>query len=200
MTTASLFPTAVALVADTVRDLGRLDLAAPTPCTDFDAAALIGHFSGTAEALGRIGRGEPLDSDNPWGQGRPPADDWSQRLAASLEQLGDAWADPQAWQGAVDFGTSEMTAEAVGQMAFAEALLHGWDLARSGGRTLTVPEPVGAELLRLVAESAELGRTMGAYGPEVPVPEDRPAFDRALGQAGRNPNWPSHRGADQPEG
>jgi uncharacterized protein (TIGR03086 family) len=189
MTTASLFPTAVEIVADAVRSLDHLDLATPTPCAEFDAGALISHFSGTAEALGRIGRGEPLEADNPWGQGRPAADDWNLRLAASLDRLGEAWAESGAWHGSVDFGTSEMTAEAVGQMAFAEALLHGWDLARTGGRTLTVPEPVGAELLRLVAESADLGRTMGAYGDEVPVPTDRPSFDQALGQAGRNPDW-----------
>ncbi|MFC7625795.1 TIGR03086 family metal-binding protein [Microlunatus sp. GCM10028923] len=190
MTTATLFPTAVEIVTDTVRGLDRLDLAAPTPCAEFDAAGLIGHFSGTAEALGRIGRGEPLDAENPWGRGGPATEDWNLRLAASLDRLGEAWAEAGAWQGSVDFGTSEMPAEAVGQMAFAEALLHGWDLARAGGRTFTVPEPVGAELLRFVAGTAELGRTMGAYGDEVTVPSDRPSFDRALGQAGRNPAWP----------
>lgn len=189
MTTATLFPTAVELVADAVRGLDHLDLAAPTPCRDFDAAGLIGHFSGTAEAFGLIGRGEPLDVDNPWGQGRPPAGDWNLRLATSLDRLGEAWSEAEAWHGTIDFGTSEMTAEEVGQMAFAEALLHGWDLARAGGRALTAPEQVGAELLRLVAETAELGRSMGAYGAEVPVPADSPAFDRALGQAGRDPAW-----------
>jgi hypothetical protein len=27
------------------------------------------------------------------------------------------------------------------------------------------------------------------YGPEVPVPDDAEAFDRLLGQTGRDPGW-----------
>lgn len=190
MTTAALFPLAAGSVAAALRDLGRLDPADRTPCQDWDAAALINHFTGTVGALGRIGRGEPLDPDNPWGQGGQVAEgDWAGTLAASMDGLGAAWARPDAWQGSVSFGPSVMTAEEVGQMAFAEALLHGWDLTRAAGRSLTVSDEVGAELHRLVAVSAELGRSMGAYGPEVAVPDDRPAFDRALGLAGRDPDW-----------
>jgi uncharacterized protein (TIGR03086 family) len=190
MTTAALFPLAAETVASVLRDLGRLDPTARTPCQDWDAAALINHFTGTAGALGRIGRGEPLDPDNPWGQGgQVAAGDWAGPLADSVDGLGTAWARPDAWQGSVGFGESEMTAEEVGQMAFAEALLHGWDLSRTAGRSLTVPDEVGAELHRLVAVSADLGRSMGAYGPEVTVADDRPAFDRALGLAGRDPDW-----------
>jgi uncharacterized protein (TIGR03086 family) len=106
-----------------------------------------------------------------------------------VDGLGVAWAKPDAWQGSVSFGGSEMTAEAVGQMAFAEALLHGWDLSRAAGRSLDIPDEVGAELLRLVAVSADLGRSMGAYGAEIMIAEDRPAFDRALALAGRDPDW-----------
>ena len=190
MTTAALFPIAAETVADALRDLDRLDPAAATPCQEWDAATLINHFSGTSVALGRIGRGEPLDPDNPWGQGEPAGDgDWRGRLADNVDGLGVAWAKPDAWQGSVSFGTSEMTAEAVGQMAFAEALLHGWDLSRAAGRSLHIPDEVGAELLRLVALSADLGRSMGAYGAEIMIAEDRPAFDRALALAGRDPDW-----------
>jgi len=43
----------------------------------------------------------------------------------------------------------------------------------------------------IVSETAEMGRQMGVYGAEVPVPSEATAFDRALGLAGRNPSWRS---------
>ncbi len=190
MTTASLFPIATETVADSIRDIDGLDPAAPTPCQEWDAATLINHFTGSVDALVRIGRGDPLDPDNPWGEGlQATGGDWGDQLTGDLAELGTAWARSDAWQGSVSFGGSEMTAELVGQMAFAEAMLHGWDLTRSAGQPLRVSDEVGAELLRLVAATAELGRTMGAYGAEVRVADDRPAFDRALGLAGRDPDW-----------
>lgn len=192
MTTATLFPSATTTVADVIRGIDGLDLSTATPCTDFDAAALINHFTGTVGSLGRIGRGEPLDPENPWGRGQHTTEPgWPDRLATLIDELGAAWAGPDAWQGSVSFGSSEMPAESVGQMAFGEALLHGWDLARTADRSLTVSDEVGAELLQFIVDSADLGRSMGAYGPEVAVAQDRPAIDRALGLSGRDPDWRS---------
>ncbi|CAN5659969.1 hypothetical protein BH18ACT7_BH18ACT7_03110 [soil metagenome] len=57
-----------------------------------------------------------------------------------------------------------------------------------GSRCRSIPTRPEASL-RVVTETAELGRQMGAYGPEVPVSPDATAFDRALGLAGRDPNW-----------
>jgi hypothetical protein len=46
-------------------------------------------------------------------------------------------------------------------------------------------------VLTAVEGMAQMGRDGGWYGPEVPVPADAPAFDRALGLAGRDPGWTS---------
>jgi hypothetical protein len=67
--------------------------------------------------------------------------------------------------------------------------VHGWDLARSLGRTLVLEPEVAAVLDQALAGTAELGRQMGAYGPEVPVPHGASDLDRALGRSGRDPGW-----------
>jgi hypothetical protein len=77
----------------------------------------------------------------------------------------------------------------IGEMAMAEVLLHGWDLARATGQPLSVPDEVGRELRRSIEETAGLGRSMGAYGEEVRVGDERPEFERALGASGRDPGW-----------
>jgi len=46
-------------------------------------------------------------------------------------------------------------------------------------------------VLIAVAPLAQMGRDGGWYDPEVPVPADAPAFDRALGLTGRDPAWRS---------
>jgi hypothetical protein len=85
----------------------------------------------------------------------------------------------------------EMPAALIGEMAMAEMLLHGWDLARATGQQLSVPDDVGGELLRHIDETAQWGRSVGAYGPQVAVeePSGATAFVRALATSGRNPAW-----------
>ncbi|MFG2039526.1 hypothetical protein [Dactylosporangium sp. NPDC048998] len=85
--------------------------------------------------------------------------------------------------------TVELPADLVGGMVLGEFVLHGWDLARALG----VPVGWSDDVLRLlyaeIARSADQGRSMGVYGPEVPVPPDSPLLERALGLSGRDPHW-----------
>jgi hypothetical protein len=55
-------------------------------------------------------------------------------------------------------------------------------------RQAYVSDALGAQLLRCVAETADLGRQVGAYGAKVPVADNASDFAKALGLAGRNPN------------
>ena len=82
-----------------------------------------------------------------------------------------------------------MPASTIGEMAYAEILLHGWDVARAVGSGLELTPEMAAALLQTIEETADLGRRMGAYGAAVEVPEDAGDFDRALAAAGRDPDW-----------
>jgi uncharacterized protein (TIGR03086 family) len=169
---------------------GGVDLRAVTPCPEFDLRALVDHFVGTSGAMARVGLGKPLDPANPWGGGDGAADgDWSGRLRENLDAIGRGWSDPEAWAGEVEAGSATMPRSMVGEMALVEVTMHGWDVARALGRTLELEPEVAEAVYRAAASTAELGRRMGAYGPEVPVPADADALDRALGQVGRDPGW-----------
>ena len=190
MTIQEFFPEAAQEVVGVVKRARSDDLSVPTPCTDFDLKTLVNHFVGTTAALTRVGLRTPLDADDPYGSGQDPSKgDWPTQLSSNVEGLARAWSDPQAWEGAVDMGGMEMPATMVGEMAMAEILLHGWDLARATGQQLTIPDDAALELRRSIEETAELGRKMGAYGDEVRVAHDATEFDRALGASGRDPSW-----------
>ena len=71
-------------------------------------------------------------------------------------------------------------------------MLHGWDLARATGQRYEC-DPVSTQIvLDFVTQAARPDQAQlrtGLFGPVVPVPPDAPAFDRALGLAGRDPAW-----------
>lgn len=181
---------ALATVLNDADTAGRVDLLSATPCDELDLRALVEHFVGTSTAMARLGLDEPLDPDDPWGGGAGAADgDWTGRLRDNLRAIGRGWGRPEAWEGEAQVGGSTFPRSMLGEMALVEVAVHGWDLARALGRTLDLDPGVAAALDQAVAASADLGRQMGAYGPEVAVPEDAPALERALGKAGRDPRW-----------
>jgi uncharacterized protein (TIGR03086 family) len=180
-----------AAIAAALRDIGDgADLTSPTPCADFDLATLVNHALGTTTALAKLAQKESLDPDDPWGSRTDDTEgDWPNRLADRLQATAAAWDDPAAWNGSLDLGGGEQPAASIGEMAFVEVMLHGWDVARAVGRRPDVPDTVGTELLQAASGSADLGRQMGAYGPEVETTADASDFEKALGVAGRDPNW-----------
>lgn len=168
----------------------EVDLTAATPCAQLDLRALVEHVVGTTTALARLGLGEPLDAADPWGGGQGAADgDWPVRLQDNLDAIARGWSRPQAWEGEAEVGGTAMPRSTLGEMALVEVAMHGWDVARALGRTVELPPDVARAVDEAVASSADLGRRMGAYGPEVAVPDDAPSFDRALAKAGRDPGW-----------
>ena len=186
--TRTLMPEAGAAVAAAVRAGAGADLAGPTPCGDYDLRTLLQHFVGTSGAFVRAGQTKALDPDDPWGSNAPlDEQDWAGQLAGQLEALGEAWSRPTAWTGSVE--GAQMPAPAIGELGLIEVLLHGWDVARATGQSLSVSEKLGAELLRCLEPTLDQGRQFDVYGPAVSVPSDAPAFDRALGLSGRDPDW-----------
>ncbi|MCW2575959.1 MAG: hypothetical protein JWR28_828 [Modestobacter sp.] len=182
------------LAAGPLRAVTPDQLTAPTPCVDYDVRALVDHLAWGAVLSQRSATRTPLERD--WSSLTPapfldglPVEQWAAAVPAELDTAADAWADPAAWEGETLMGTAPMPAGVVGPMMLAEFVLHGWDLARAIGAPYDVPRGLAEATLAAVQPLAQMGRDGGWYGPELPVPADASAFDRALALTGRDPAW-----------
>lgn len=182
---ATLVAAAARPITELVRTVDPAVLSAPTPCTDFDVRALLHHLLHWGPVLESCARKEadvpPADADLVVG-------DWRKALEAQLDRMVAAWSDPAAWEGSTSMGgPDDLPAAMVGAMVMGELVVHGWDLGRAVGRSPTWDDDVLELVNRDVAATAAMGREMGVYGPEVPVPANAPTLDRLLGLTGRDP-------------
>jgi uncharacterized protein (TIGR03086 family) len=188
---------AVSRLLDGVNDK---QLSGPTPCTGLPVAALLDHLMGLSLAFTWAARKSTATE----GGGTRPGPqtvsaehldpDWRTELPRRLQDLVAAWRDPAAWEGMTEAGGVPLTGEAAAVVALDELVLHGWDLARATGQGYDCDPVSTAIVLDFVTQAARAEQAQlrnGLFGPVVPVPADAPAFDRALGLAGRDPAWSS---------
>ena len=189
---------AAQVVARLLDGVGDDQLAGPTPCADTPVAALLDHLMGLSMAFTWAARktSAPGDGGGESGPGQASADhldpDWRALLPQRLATLVEAWRDPAAWEGMTEAGGVRAPARVMGVVALDELVLHGWDLARGTGQPFSADPASTAAVLAFTTASAqpeEAAGRAGLFGPVVEVPEDAPAFDRALGFAGRDPAW-----------
>jgi uncharacterized protein (TIGR03086 family) len=173
-------------------------LAGPTPCADTPVAALLDHLMGLAVAFTCAARKTTATANGSEesGPGQASAEhlnpQWRTLLPHRLGVLVEAWRDPSAWEGMTEAGGVRMPADVMGVVALDELVLHGWDLARATGQPFTCDPASTAAVLAFTSASTrpeQAANRDGLFGPVVDVPADAPAFDRALGFAGRDPMW-----------
>jgi uncharacterized protein (TIGR03086 family) len=173
-------------------------LADPTPCPAYPVGALLDHLMGLSLAFTWAARkttateGDGDESAPGLATAEHLDSQWRTVLPRRLRELVEAWRDPTAWEGMTEAGGVRMPAEVMGVVALDELVLHGWDLARATGQRFACDPASTAAILAFTTASAEPEQAAsrdGLFGPVVYVHEDAPAFDRALGFAGRDPAW-----------
>lgn len=177
-----------AKLLDGVRDD---QLGGPTPCEKLSLGEVVAHVGGLAAAFAAGARrnfGELTDTP-PGDGGYDLDDDWRARYPVALADLVEAWQDPAAWEGMTRVGGIDMPGDIAGAVALGEVVIHGWDIARSTGQDYEVDDDVAEAVYAQVASFAADGPVEGLFGPAVPVPDDAPVFERALGLSGRDPGW-----------
>lgn len=180
---------AVGPVVEVVQNIRQEQLSSPTPCAEYDVRGLINHLLFWGPSLEGAGRKQDVPPPAASESGADLASgDWSSALVSQLRRTAEAWSVPEAWHGTTRLGGPEETpAATVGGMVLGEMVVHGWDLARATGQSPSWDDDIVELVHREVAANAGLGREMGIYGAEVPVPDDAPLLHRVLGLTGRDP-------------
>ncbi|MBO4255912.1 TIGR03086 family metal-binding protein [Streptomyces griseorubiginosus] len=179
----------IARLADGVREE---QLAAPTPCPDCSVRTLLGHVLGLSVAFRDAARKDlgTLTDSAPDVTAADPGPDWRAELPKVLDELAEAWRDPAAWTGMTRAGGVDLPGAVAAAVAVDELVIHGWDLARATGLPYA-PDPAALQVSHdfLYAAAADPSRGGGIFGPVVPVRDDAPLLDRAVGLSGRDPGW-----------
>ena len=180
-------PGALAGTLAVVRGIAPPQLAAPTPCTDFDVRALLNHLMGVFMVAGTAG-GKAAEVDPATFAEDRTGGDWLATFEALAEAARLAWVPAAAWQGHTAVFGRAFPAAVAGRMLISELVVHGWDLARATRQ----PYRPDADAVRVVHRhysSTLVTQRTSAWGPPVPVPPSAPVLDRALGLSGRDPGW-----------
>ncbi len=171
----ALFDAALDQMQDLI-DATRPDqMALPTPCDDWDVRALINHIVGGPAGFAARASGKTAGWSAP--QGDLLGDDPAAAFRAARRSLEAAFLEyPQA------AGQSR-------PFMIGESAVHAWDLAQATGQVARLDPALaeaGLAVLRTVL-TAERRAGSDAFGPEVPVSPDAPAYLRLAGFLGRQP-------------
>ncbi|WP_030588579.1 TIGR03086 family metal-binding protein [Streptomyces globisporus] len=183
-TIGELLETAAGRALPVVRGIDDGQLAARTPCAEYDVRALLNHLFLVVVNFQALAAREDVDF------GREPdfvTGDWQGRFGDETARLVEVWSVPGVEEGTT--GQMGLPARTVGLMVLGDLTVHAWDLARATG-TDFVPEPsVLDEVGPGLAAMAPQAREMKVFGEPFPVPESATAFERLLAVTGRDPGW-----------
>jgi uncharacterized protein (TIGR03086 family) len=171
-----LYDRASAWTADKVRQAGdRLD--DRTPCDEWDVRTLMNHMLQTQHYFTAQARGEeasPPSSEPPDVLSDNPVSDFERGRA----DLMAAFREP---------GIQDKTGPALG-IAFADQLLHGWDLARATKQDTAMPDGLAQAAYDTIHGQFTDDQRKGVFKSEIKVAADASAQEKLLAYTGRDPS------------
>ena len=163
--------------------------ALPTPCRSWDVRALVNHVVDEVQRFAEMtATGKRGASD-----GDVVGADWTGAYRGAADGLRAAWRQPGALDRVHRLPGGEITAGwAIGQQ-ITELTLHAWDIAKATGQSTELDPELGRLALAWAMENLQpafRGDEAAGYhiGPEVPVTDDAPLYDRVAALGGRDPS------------
>ena len=161
---------------------------AKTPCPEWDLRTLLNHtILWTAYSAERRAHGESAAEDL-MSKDFTAEPGFAADYQAQAGRAVKAWSDPKAWAGDRGVMGNATPAKDIAAMLIAEMVLHGWDIAKATGQDYHCDDAVARNLLKTVEAQGDMFRQYQGFAAIVPVPDDAPAFDRALALSGRDPD------------
>jgi uncharacterized protein (TIGR03086 family) len=184
------FLSALRTACDTVAAVSPGRLSAPTPCSEYDVRALLGHLVAVFHRVTSVAAGVPAVGHAPLVTDVPD-DGWGPAARAAARELEEAWADPAVLQRemVLPFGTLPGAAALASYTG--EVLTHTWDLAVATGQFPDWDDEVVSRALTAIRGKLPTAeRPPGVpFADAVPVRNDAPVIDRLVAWQGRDPNW-----------
>ena len=149
----------------------------PTPCEAWNVRTLLDHMLDTQRYFTDTARGEHRPPPSP----EPPAmvgDDPVGAFERGRSELLAAFGQP---------GVIDKSGPALG-IAFADQLLHGWDLATATGQDATMPDGLADAAYQMIHGRFTDEQRAGVFKPAVPVPPGATRQDELLAYTGRDPS------------
>jgi uncharacterized protein (TIGR03086 family) len=103
-----------------------------------------------------------------------PADDFAQARSDVIRAFSEE-------------GVIEKTMPALG-VAFTDAFIHGWDVAKATGQDATMPDGLAQAAYTTIHGRFTDEQRKGLFAPEVPVADDATPQQRLLAYTGRTPD------------
>ncbi|MFI6761863.1 TIGR03086 family metal-binding protein [Micromonospora sp. NPDC050417] len=187
----ALLTSALDQVGEVLAGVGDEQQDLPTPCRSWTVAQLGDHMVHDLLQFTLAATGGTPD----WSEPSPPvAGDRAAAFRKGAADLLDAWRKAGDLTGTMTLpGMGEVPARFPLDQQTAEFAVHAWDLARATGQSTDLDPQVGQASLDWIQRTLQPHFRAkeidgGAFGPEVPIADDAPLYDRLAAFAGRHPN------------
>ena len=168
-------------VADRIRED---QLAAATPCADFDVSGVLGHMTGLASGFAPMFRGEEPSQDS-----SPPSDtSATNQFNHALDDLLAAVTSPGALERTIQTPGGPMPGAVFARLVAFDGLVHGWDLATATQQDWQPPEQLVSEVDTFARQAITPEMRNGdAFGPEQQPPPNANTMLGLIAFTGRRP-------------
>nr|WP_246314802.1 TIGR03086 family metal-binding protein [Kineococcus aurantiacus] len=156
----------------------------PTPCTDWDVRALLGHLVAVTTRVAHIARGG-FPSDLPSLLDEEPAGGFAAAFTAGAADVRRAWADDAVLTATVHHPAGDVPGAVGATIYVQEFATHAVDLAVAIDRTDLLDEEFLAGVLQVALRVVPAQREGFPFAPPVAVADDAPAHARLAGWLGR---------------